>query len=195
MSEQALIDGCIAKNRMAQRQLYEQYAGKLLVVCNRYSHTSAEAEDILQDAFIKIFEKIGSFRQECPLGAWLKRIVVNTALNAVRSRNIWEDYTEVFLTENQIIEEKTSLSHLHFQELIALIRKLPKGCQTVFNLYAIEGYQHNEIAELLAISEGTSKSQYARARTLLQVMLRQDGVEYTNTQQKNSNKLTNDNGK
>ena len=193
MSEQELIDGCIANNRAAQSRLYELYAGKLLVVCNRYSRTSAEAEDILQDAFVKIFNKVATFRQECPLAAWLKRIVVNTALNAVRNRNIWEEYSEIYLTDNQIIDEKTSLSHLHFQELIALIRKLPKGCQTIFNLYAIEGYQHNEIAEMLGINQGTSKSQYARARTLLQAMLRQEDMGIT--QQKTISTLSNDHGK
>ncbi|MFN8358097.1 MAG: RNA polymerase sigma factor [Spirosomataceae bacterium] len=171
LSEQEIIHGCRSNDRAAQRRLYDLYAGKMHVVCLRYARTTAEAEDILQEAFIKVFEKIGTFRQECPLSVWIKRIVVNTALNHVRTYHRWQDTVDAETVEGEIEDEHSGVSGFHFQELLQLVRELPTGCQTVFSLYAIEGYQHNEIAQLLNISEGTSKSQYSRARMLLQRML------------------------
>jgi RNA polymerase sigma factor (sigma-70 family) len=170
-SEKELLEGCLNHERIAQRQLYEQLAGKMYVVCLRYAQTTAEAEDILQEAFIKVFEKIHTFRQECPLSAWVKRIVVNTALNHVRSRPPVQEQVETDAVEDSLEDEHSSLASLQLQELLELIKQLPSGCQTIFNLYAIEGYQHNEIAQLLGISEGTSKSQYSRAKMLLRQML------------------------
>ncbi len=178
MTEKELIEGCIKQNREAQRRLYEQFAGKMLVVCNRYAPTSAEAEDILQDAFVKVFEKLHTFRQDCPVGAWIKRIVVNTALNAIRNRPIEEDISKLEYIDSESINEKIILANFHFEELLAMIRKLPKGCQAIFNLYAIEGYQHHEIAEMLDLSEGTSKSQYSRAKMLLQAMIKKEETRF-----------------
>lgn len=168
ISEQELIQGCINNERLAQRRLYDLFAGKMYVVCLRYARTTAEAEDMLQDAFVKVFEKIGQFRQECPLNSWIKRIVINTALNQVRTYHRWQDTVDAAEIEGELEDEQAGITGLQFEELLQLVRKLPMGCQTVFNLYAIEGYQHNEIAKILGISEGTSKSQYARARSLLQ---------------------------
>jgi RNA polymerase sigma factor (sigma-70 family) len=181
MTEQELVQGCIDNNRLCQRKLYELYAGKMLVVCHRYAHTTAEAEDILQEAFMKIFEKMYTFRQESPLAAWIKRIVINMALNHIRSQHIWEGSDTLEQMSDYYPSEVQHLADFHFQELIGMIRTLPQGCQAVFNLYAIEGYQHNEIAKLLGISEGTSKSQYSRAKMLLQQMIggyRQSSVSY-----------------
>ncbi len=169
--EQELVSGCIQGDRRIQHKLYNTYASKMLVLCNRYCRTSAEAEDILQEAFIKIFAKINTFRFECSLGAWIRKIVVNTAINHIRKEKDLAFSTEIELAtgiENNIT---SAISELNYTDLIDLVRSLPNGCQTVFNLYAIDGFDHKEIAEKLGISIGTSKSQYARAKGLLQKKL------------------------
>jgi RNA polymerase sigma factor (sigma-70 family) len=170
-TEQELVAGCIAGNRRMQQKLYNTYAGKMLVLCNRYCRTSAEAEDILQDAFIKIFAKIETFRFECPLSAWIRTIVVNTAINHIRKEKdlaMSVDVDHAYSVENNLT---SAIADLNYNELIELVRSLPIGCQTVFNLYAIDGYDHAEIGEKLGISVGTSKSQYSRAKGLLQKKL------------------------
>jgi RNA polymerase sigma-70 factor (ECF subfamily) len=170
-TEAQLIQACLRNDRNAQRKLYNAYAGKMLVVCIRYVQNQAEAEDILQEAFIKIFQNLDKFRAESTLGAWIKRIVVNTAINQIRANLHFKDMSDVRGYENQISDDQSGIKSMQFQELIEMIRKLPKGCRAVFNLFAIEGYKHHEIAELLNITEGTSKSQYSRARVMLQSML------------------------
>ncbi len=151
-----------------QRLLYERYAGKLFVVCKRYVRQPDEAEDVLQDAFVKIFQHIDSFRFESPLEAWLRRIVVNTALKHLRKQKNWQQPADIADMAPVLPQADESLPMLYHQQLLELIQDLPTGCRAVFNLYAIEGYTHAEIAELLEISEGTSKSQLFRARSLLQ---------------------------
>ncbi len=158
-----------------QRQLYEQFAGKLFVVCKRYIKDPDEAEDVLQDAFVKIFRHIDSFRFESPLEAWLKRITINTALKQLRKQKPWENTTNIQDQAPLLPQADESLPMLNYKYLLNLIQELPPGCRTIFNLYAIEGYNHPEIAGLLDIAEGTSKSQYARARQLLQQKLQADG--------------------
>ena len=170
-TEAQLIQACLRNDRNAQRKLYNAYAGRMLVVCVRYVQNQAEAEDILQEAFIKIFQNLDKFRSESTLGAWIKRIVVNTAINQIRAGIHFKDISDVQEYENQVSDNQSVIEGIQFQELIEMIQKLPKGCQAVFNLFAIEGYKHHEIAELLNITEGTSKSQYSRARTILQGIL------------------------
>ncbi len=164
----ALVEGCRRQDRLVQRLLYEQYAGKLFVVCKRYVRQPDEAEDVLQDAFIKIYQHIDSFRFESPLEAWLRRIVVNTALKHLRKQKNWQHTADIADLAPVLPQADESLPGLYHQQLLQLIHELPPGCRTVFNLYAVEGYTHVEIAELLDISEGTSKSQLFRARSLLQ---------------------------
>ncbi|QHV95440.1 RNA polymerase sigma factor [Spirosoma endbachense] len=173
--EYALVEGCRRQDRIVQRQLYERFAGKLFVVCKRYIRDPDEAEDVLQDSFVKIYRYIDSFRFECPLEAWLKRIVINTALKQLRKLKPWENTADVQDLAPVLPQADESLPSLNYQYLLQLIQELPPGCRTVFNLYAIEGYNHPEIAEMLDIAEGTSKSQYARARGLLQQKLQSDG--------------------
>lgn len=171
IAEEELVKGCVAGNRIMQRQLYNTYAGKMLVLCNRYCRTSAEAEDILQEAFIKIFSKINTFRFESQLGGWIRMIVVNTAINHVRKEKDLSFSVEIdhaIGVENNIT---SAISTLNYNELIDLVRSLPMGCQAVFNMYAIDGYDHAAIGEKLGISVGTSKSQYARAKNILQKKL------------------------
>lgn len=172
--EYALVDGCRRQDRTVQRQLYERFAGKLFVVCKRYVRDADEAEDVLQDAFVKIYRHIGQFRFECPLEAWLKRVVINTALKHLKREKPWANPANAQEMAPLLPQADTSLPTLNYQYLLGLIGELPTGCRTVFNLYAIEGYTHVEIAEMLGIAEGTSKSQYARARGLLQEKLRNE---------------------
>ncbi|HYC85414.1 MAG TPA: RNA polymerase sigma factor [Chryseosolibacter sp.] len=176
LSDQELIDGCKKNQKSFQKALYDRFCRKMLVVCLRYSRTTAEAEDILQEAFVKVFNGIKDFRQESKLETWITRIMVNTALNFQRKKLYlfpMVDIYEVDLPDNEI-----SVSGVHFTQLLEMIQSLPQGCQIVFNLFAIEGYNHKEIAEMLGISEGTSKSQYSRARTLLQEKLLKESSYY-----------------
>jgi len=177
LGEQELIDGCRKGDRTSQRALYDRFCRKMMVVCLRYSKSSAEAEDILQEAFVKVFQGIKDFRQESKLETWITRIMVNTALNAQRKKLYL--FPMVDVEETNLTEEEISISGIHFQELLEMIQALPQGCQVVFNMFAIEGYSHKEIAEMLGVSEGTSKSQYARARSLLQNRLMKETSYYT----------------
>ena len=142
----------------------------------RYSKTTAEAEDILQEGFVKVFNAIKDFRQEAKLETWVTRIMVNTALNVQRKKLYL--YPMVDVEELDLPQDEVSISGIHFNQLLEMIQSLPQGCQIVFNLFAIEGYSHKEIAEQLGISEGTSKSQFARAKSLLQQKLAKEATYY-----------------
>ena len=174
-SEKSLIERCIKEEGKAQKELYDLYAPAMMVVAMRYSKSDQEAEDVLQEAFIKVFEKLGSYRGEAGLKFWIKRIVVNTALNHQRSKLYMFPMVDV----NDLKEAKdsdVSLADFHFKELLSFIQELPSGCQTIFNLYAIEGYTHKEIGDMLEVSVGTSKSQYARAKQLLKDQINKEDI-------------------
>jgi RNA polymerase sigma-70 factor (ECF subfamily) len=174
--ERELIDGCRKGDRTFQRMLYDRFSKKMMVVCLRYSKSTPEAEDILQEGFVKVFQGLEGFRQDARLETWMTRIMVNTALNHHRKKLYL--YPMVDVEDIDIPQSEVSLSGIHFTQLLEMIQALPQGCQVVFNLFAIEGYSHKEIAELLSISEGTSKSQYARARSLLQSQLLKESAYY-----------------
>ena len=176
LSEQELIDGCRKDAQSSQKALYDRYCRKMMAVCLRYSRTTAEAEDILQEGFIKVFHGIKNFRQESKLETWITRIMVNTALNFQR-RKLYL-FPMVDIEEIDVPEEEVSLTGMNFAQLLEMVQSLPQGCQIVFNLFAIEGYNHKEIAGMLGISEGTSKSQYSRARSLLQEKLLKESSYY-----------------
>lgn len=171
VTEAEIIEGCRAGKRELQKALYERYSGKMYNICLRYAKSKHEAEDILQEGFIKVFDKIGQFAGTGSFEGWIRRIVVNSALEVIRKRKI--DFSSIDINYVQDPHEHTfnTISTLNTKELLAVIQELPDGYKTVFNLYVIEGYQHSEIAEMLSISEGTSKSQLARARNLLQSKL------------------------
>lgn len=172
--EEKLIDGCIAGKRDMQRLLYDLYNKKMLVVCLRYAPTTFEAEDILQEGFVKVFANIQNFKKDCPLEFWIRKIIVNTALKHLRQKTLLTVSHETDEVEN-ISSGDYNLNDYSMDELISMIQSLAPRYRMVFNLYAIEGYNHKEIGEMLDISEGTSKSQYSRARAILQSMLlRQD---------------------
>jgi RNA polymerase sigma factor (sigma-70 family) len=165
-----IVSDCKKGDRIAQGNLFDLYAPKMLGVCIRYFHSRTEAEDILQEGFIKVFTKIKSYKGEGAFEGWMKRIFINTALEQIRKKKnmyVVSDFEQVaheHYTDDLVNNLDTSI-------LLKLIDALPIGYRTVFNLYAIEGYPHKEIAELLEISEGTSKSQLSRARALLQHQL------------------------
>jgi RNA polymerase sigma factor (sigma-70 family) len=172
--EKQLIEACKQGKPSAQKTLYGRFAGEMLVVCMRYCKSKEEAEDILQESFIKIFQSIKDFREDSRLYFWVKRVVVNTALNSYRKNK-----NQMFLMADDVdnydqSDEGYSISNIHWKDLMLMIQKLPAGCQTIFNLYAIEGYNHKEIGELLGVSEGTSKSQYSRARQLMQQIIKKE---------------------
>lgn len=174
IDQQELVEGCRKRERSAQKQLYDAFAGKMFAICLRYVKNRSDAEDILQDSFIKIYENIDTFRGDSPLQYWIKSIVVNTALKHIRKQKNLMELDDVHTYTNHVVDSELTLSGFQMQQLMGFIQELPTGCQTIFNLYAIEGYQHNEIAELMGISEGTSKSQYSRARMLLQQKLNKE---------------------
>lgn len=146
----------------------------MYAVSLRYTKNRDDAQDVLQDAFIKVYEHIHSYRGDSPLEFWIRSIVVNTALKHLKKQKIMVDIDDVNQTEINVESAEQAISGFQWQQLMAFIQELPHGCQTVFNLFAIEGYKHHEIAEMLNISEGTSKSQFARARTLLQQKLNKE---------------------
>lgn len=168
--DKALIQACMKGDRAAQKALYDRYCGKMMLICLRYARSTQEAEDALQDSFIKVFASLNQFRFESRFDTWMTRIVINTALNQQRQKLYllpMVDVEDANLTE----DEEINLSQFRLKELVEMIQTLPDGCRIVFNLFAIEGYGHKEIADMLEISVGTSKSQYNRARTLLQKKL------------------------
>ncbi len=177
-SEEKLIKGCQKGKKEFQQALYDKYCDGMFLVALRYSKMQQEAEDVLQEAFLKVFNNIKTFRKDASLAYWIKRIVVNTALNHQRSKLYLYPMVDVHdLNDRQVNE--TTISDLGYEELLGMIQTLPSGCRVIFNLFAIEGFKHHEIAEMLEISEGTSKSQYSRAKAILSdKILRQEKVSY-----------------
>ena len=174
MTEEQLIDGCKARNPLSQRQLYEKYSRKMMGVCLRYTNNRDEAEDVLQDGFVKVFEKINSFQSQGSFEGWLRRIFVNTSLDNIRKNkenNLLADIDQVGygLDSGSSVE-----SDMNAEELLKILNGIPAGYKVVFNMFVIEGYSHKEIAEELGVSESTSKTQFLRAKAyLLKVMQKQ----------------------
>ncbi len=169
--ESDLIRGCMEGNRRMQEELYRRFSPRMYAVCLRYAGNAEEAEDILQEGFIKVFKKLDSFRSEGSFEGWVRRIFVNTAIEHFRRKRYLMPVTEK--EENTIEGKYTSvLDELGAKDIMALIQDLSPGYRTVFNMYVVEGYTHKEIADMLGISEGTSKSQLSRAKVILQDMVR-----------------------
>lgn len=170
LSDTDLLEGCIRGDRKAQRELYNRFAAKMYGVCLRYAANAEEAEDILQEGFIKVFKKISSFRGEGSFEGWVRRIFVNTAIEHYRKKNYLQPITE---HEEATVEGKyiSVLDTMAEKDIINLVQQLSPGYRTVFNMYVVEGYTHKQIAEQLGISEGTSKSQLSRAKQILQELV------------------------
>ncbi|MDB5232087.1 MAG: polymerase sigma-70 factor [Chitinophagaceae bacterium] len=167
MKEAELIKECLKGKITAQKQLYDTFAPVMLGVCFRYTKSLHDAQDILQEGFIKVFQFLHQYRKEGDLGAWIRRIMINTALAYLKKN---QRYQSDMLMKDEVmhkVSDENPSVKLDTKQLTELIRQLPSGYQTIFNLHAIEGYSHVEIAGMLGISEGTSRSQYMRARNLL----------------------------
>ena len=173
--DETILQGCIEGKRNAQYQLYRKLASTMLGVCVRYSQSRQEAEDVLQEGFLKVFQNIASFRKEGSLEGWVKRIMINHALNRFRKNRkqpFYEDIEEI--NETEIIEtiEESAINESYPAELLlTMIQSLPPGYRVVFNMYVFEDFSHKEIAETLNISENTSKTQLMKARRVLRKKL------------------------
>lgn len=167
MDEYQLLKDCLAGKRQAQKLLYEKYARKMFGVCIRYASDQSMAEDFLQEGFIRVFTNLKSFKSQGSFEGWVRRIMINTALEMLRKKDILRNTQELDHV-SEIEEESETIEYVSHDDLIRLIKEMPPGFRTIFNLHAVEGYTHKEIGLMMEISEGTSKSQYARARTWIQ---------------------------
>jgi RNA polymerase sigma-70 factor (ECF subfamily) len=170
ISEQQLIDGCIRGERKMQEEFYKVFAPSMFSICLRYANDYCQAEDMLQEGFIRAYANLQKFRNEGSFEGWMKRIFVNTAIEGYRKNLMTNNMLEVEDMKNDLVQQD-DFHHLSKDDLLKMIQRLSPGYRTVFNLYAIEGYSHQEIADMLGINIGTSKSQLARARYLLQKMV------------------------
>ncbi|MBS1764058.1 MAG: sigma-70 family RNA polymerase sigma factor [Bacteroidetes bacterium] len=175
MLNDELIQQCKAGDGRAQKKVYELTASKMMGVCLRYTKDEDEAKDLLQDGYIKVFQKIATYRGEGSLEGWIKKVIINTALENLRSKKLsFESFDNQYIDTSDTAVTNTKMEA---KDLLKLIQSLPDGYRTVFNLFAIEGYSHQEIANQLGISAGTSKSQFARARQLLQKLLTEEKIK------------------
>jgi len=168
ISEAEIISGCVKGDKKAQKALYDKYSAKMLGVCMRYFRNVDEAEDALQEGFIRVFNSIGKFRNEGSFDGWIRRIIVNTALNYYKS-NLKHYYAVDYDEIEEVIEDtKMVFDSFSVEVLLKVIQSLPEGYRLIFNMYEIEGYSHKEIGELLGISINTSKSQLMKSKKYLQ---------------------------
>jgi RNA polymerase sigma-70 factor (ECF subfamily) len=166
-NEKDLVKGCQKGDRRSQEILYRQFAPKMYGVCLSYAGNRPLAQDMLQEAYIKVFRSIDTFKGEGSLEGWIRRIVVHTAIDHIRQQQGLEKVLrDESITQPRYVEND-ALPNLQLNEVLNFVERLPEGARVIFNLFAVEGYTHKEIAHQLHITEGTSKSQYNRARNLL----------------------------
>src|ERR1700712_2091169 len=180
MDDHQLVKGCLKGERQAQHHLYTKYAGVMMGVCYRYTKSMTDAEDILQEGFIKVFKNLHQFKFHGEIGAWIRRIMVNTAINYLKSSSKYQAELSFNDTTMHPVSDDNPQVLLQTKDLAELIRQLPPGYQAIFNMHAVEGYTHVEIGKILGINEGTSRSQYARARTLLITWIRRSSTDAKN---------------
>jgi RNA polymerase sigma factor (sigma-70 family) len=176
MNEQALIQGCLRKEVSAQRELYDRYSPKMLAVCYRYAVNREDAEDMLQEGFVKVFLQIQSFEGRGSFEGWIRRIIVHTCINHLQKNKKFQESLDIVHANGLLTRADAIPSIVQAKQITECIRLLPMGYRTVLNLYAIEGYTHREIAEMLKIEESTSRSQYTRAKNLLENLLIQRNI-------------------
>jgi len=180
-AQQVLINGCVAGCRLHQKRLYEQYHASMMATCLRYTNNYEEARDVLHEGFMKVYKNLAKFQPNHTLGSWIKRIMINTAIDHYRKNKKYQNNVDLEYAAHTTDHSHVSVvSQLSKAEIMALVQQLTPGYRTVFNLYVMEGYKHHEIASLLGISEGTSKSNLAKARAKLQSMIKQQLPEYAN---------------
>ena len=176
MNDSTLVKKCIDGDQRAQRALFERFAPKMLGVCLRYAKERTQAEDVLQDGFVKVFTKIRDYNGGS-LEGWIRRIMVNTSLDQIRKNHKFQDNVDIDQVDYKIVDNGFILEGLIADDLMLLVNAMPDGYRTVFNMFAIEGYSHKEIAKELGVSENTSKSQYSRARAFLKTKLEEGNFE------------------
>jgi RNA polymerase sigma-70 factor (ECF subfamily) len=168
MNEQQLIEGCRRGDRLAQKELYDTHSRKMMGVCLRYVSNWETARDVLQDGFIKVFAGMDSYAGAGSFEGWMRKIFVNCALEFLRKSDVLRDAIGLDYTNEASGSDHSVIADMSADELMKIVQDLPTGFRTIFNLFAIEGFSHKEISEMLGITESTSRSQYTRAKQLLQ---------------------------
>src|SRR5688572_15130744 len=171
MTEEVMLQGCLNKIASAQEALYNRYSPRMLGVCYRFARNKEDAEDMLQEGFIKVFTQIHQFRNQGALEGWIRRIMVHTCINILKKNKKFTDTVDLIHASSIYLNEHNIPSILQAKQVVESIRLLPMGYRTVLNLYAIEGYSHREISDMLDIEESTSRSQYTRAKAMLEDIL------------------------
>ena len=171
MTEEQMLAGSIKNNAAAQEALYNRFSPRMLGVCYRFAKNREDAEDMLQDGFIKVFTQLHQYRNEGALEGWIRRIIVHTCINILKKNKKFADSVDIIHANSVHIKEDMIPSIMQAKQVVECIRLLPLGYRTVLNLYAIEGYSHKEIAKMLEIEESTSRSQYTRAKAMLEDIL------------------------
>jgi RNA polymerase sigma-70 factor (ECF subfamily) len=171
MTEDAILQGCINNKPSAQKELYQKYSAKMLAVCYRYAHNREDAEDMLQEGFIKVFSQIHTFENRGALEGWIRRIMVHTCINILKKNKKFNESVDLIHATSLQIREDSIPSIIQAKQVVECIRLLPIGYRTVLNLYAIEGFSHREIGNMLDIEESTSRSQYTRSKAMLEEIL------------------------
>jgi len=171
MTEELLLAGCLKNNAAAQEALYSRFSPRMLGVCYRFAKNREDAEDMLQEGFIKVFSQIHQYRNEGALEGWIRRIIVHTSINHLKKNKKFSDSLDIIHANSIHVNEEMIPSIMQAKQVVECIRMLPLGYRTVLNLYAIEGFPHKEIAAMLDIEESTSRSQYTRAKAMLEEIL------------------------
>src|SRR5258705_9072523 len=171
MTEEAILKGCLNNEASAQRELYNRYSSKMLAVCYRYAHNREDAEDMLQEGFIKVFLQMHTFENRGAFEGWVRRIIVHTCINILKKNKKFNESVDIIHATGVQVREDSVPAIIQAKQVVECIRLLPIGYRTVLNLYAIEGYSHREIAGMLDIEESTSRSQYTRAKAMLEDIL------------------------
>src|ERR671921_232002 len=171
MTVDALIIGCLHNDPTAQRELYNRFSPKMLSVCYRFAQSREDAEDMLQEGFIKVFSQVHTFQNKGAFEGWIRRIMVHTCINHLKKNKKFNESVDIIHATGVQVREESIPSIVQAKQIVECIRLLPLGYRTVLNLYAIEGYSHKEIATMLDVEESTSRSQYTRAKQMLEDIL------------------------
>jgi RNA polymerase sigma-70 factor (ECF subfamily) len=171
MTEEAILKGCLQNDPASQRELYNRYSPKMLSVCYRFAHNREDAEDMLQEGFIKIFSQMHTFGNRGAFEGWIRRIIVHTCINILKKNKKFNESVDIIHATGAMVREESVPSIVQAKQIVECIRMLPIGYRTVLNLYALEGYSHREIGMMLDIEESTSRSQYTRAKAMLEEIL------------------------
>ena len=178
MTEEVMLQGCLNNIASAQEALYNRFSPRMLGVCYRFARNKEDAEDMLQEGFIKVFYQIHQFRNQGALEGWIRRIIVHTCINVLKKNKKFADSVDLIHANSIHVSENNIHSILQAKQVVESIRLLPMGYRTVLNLYAIEGFSHREIAAILDIEESTSRSQYTRAKAMLEDILIKKKIIY-----------------